>query len=137
MRFLFIALFASSLGACAAQTSIVKNVKSLREFKIVSEETAADGASTRLVLHCPDGIFSFDVTAPARIATLTLVIQNTAHWEGVEFTSSGKVHPIDLKTTAGASVKADGKDCVIMLTGEALKLFQAGGRFQFVNQYRG
>jgi hypothetical protein len=137
MRLLLIALFGFSLGACAAESSIVKNVRSLRTFKIVSEETAADGSSTKLVIDCPDGIFSFDITAPAKITSLTFVVKNTAFWEGVDFAPAGKDYRLDLKTTAGASIKADGKDCVITLTGEALKLFQSGGRFQFVNQYRG
>lgn len=42
MRIFFIVLFACALGAGEADTSIVNNVRSLRAFKIVSEETNAD-----------------------------------------------------------------------------------------------
>lgn len=122
----------------AAENSITKNVKSLREFKIESEETSADGKTTKLVINCSDGIFSFDVDlGQSKVTFLVFVIKNTEHWEGVEFTPTGKKLPEDLKTTKGATIKADGKDCVITLTGDALALFKAGGRFQFVNLYRG
>jgi len=121
----------------AAENSITKNVRSLREFKIESEETSADGATTKLVINCPDGIFSFDVDlGQSKITSLVFVVKNTAFWEGVEF-APHKKQVEDLKTTKGATIKADGKDCVITLTGDALTLFKTGGRFQFVNQYRG
>jgi len=136
---LLIFLFAVSLPCLAAEPSIIKNPKSLHSsLKIVSEDIAADGSSARLVLDCPDGIFSFDVDlGQAKFTTLTFVVKNTEHWEGVEFKATGKDRPKDLKTTAGATIKADGKDCVITLTGEALDLFKTGGRFQFINLYRG
>ena len=140
MRWLMVAMLACvwPIAAMAADKSIVKNVKSLREFKIVSEETSADGVSMKLVFDCPDGIFSFDVDlGAAKIEKLTFVVKNQAHWEGVEFSPTGKKQAADLKTTPGTTIAADGKDCVITLTGDALALFKAGGRFQFVNLYRG
>jgi hypothetical protein len=124
--------------ATAAQPSITKNVKSLRDFKIESEETSPDGATTKLVIDCTDGIFSFDVDlGQSKITSLVFVIKNTAHWEGVQFSPTGKKSSHDLKTTKGATIKAEGKNCVITLTGDALDLFKTGGRFQFVNLYRG
>ncbi len=139
MRILLITLIAcAALSSTAAEKSITKNVKSLREFKIESEETSADGKTTKLVINCPDGIFSFDIDlAQSKITTLVFVVKNTKFWEGVDFTPTDKKDHEDLKTKKGATIKADGKDCVITLTGDALDLFKAGGRFQFVNQYRG
>jgi hypothetical protein len=135
---LIILLTCCALTTQAAEKSITKNVKSLREFKIETEETAADGKTTKLVINCPDGIFSFDVDlAQSKITTLVFVIKNTKFWEGVDFTPTDKKYHEELKNKKGATIKAEGKDCVITLTGEALDLFKAGGRFQFVNQYRG
>lgn len=139
MRTLLILLLACcALGTQAAENSIAKNVKSLREFKIESEESSADGKTTKLVINCPDGIFSFDVDlGQSKITSLVFVVKNTAFWEGVDFTPTDKNYHEELKNKKGATIKADGNDCVITLTGDALALFKAGGRFQFVNQYRG
>src|SRR5687767_12162042 len=87
----------SAFGAGPEKASICRNVKSLREFKVVSEDVAADGAM-RVVLSCPGGIFSFDVVlGEAKPTKVVFVVKDTRSWEGVSFQPGGKAEAVDLK----------------------------------------
>lgn len=107
-----------------------------RQVQIVKVEFSNTRPEATATFSTALGIFAFDIDLRTRnLAKVTLVILEQEFCEGLTF--RGKEAPeLDLRTTHGARIARAGKNIVIELTGDALRAMGAGGRVQFVNQYR-
>lgn len=119
---------------------VVRNARSLREFRVVSQEVSADGAVATLTFAAPGGIFSFDVdlggARVAKVNRLVFVAKATRTWEGITFRPRERGREASLKEAKGFAVAGKDGDCVMTFAGEALEMLRGGGRFQFIDAYR-
>jgi len=133
-------LLGAVLGEPDASNVVRIPASQAKRVQLVQEQLSVDGSAATVVFRAPGGIFFCDVL-PLRppLKKLTFIIRNEKHWEGVQFFPGGDMQreAIDLSRADGVRIFRSGKDVRIEFGPAGMILLKQGGRFQFVNQYRG
>lgn len=138
----FAPLLALWLAACATPPAppvpeIISKIPGYRrEFQIVSRTFSEDQKSAVITLLEPTGIFAFRLDlAGVKLSRLTLIVQRQKYCEGLTFQPEGG-RVVELPHAPGVKISPAGDDLKIEFGPPALELMHAGGRIQFINQYR-
>jgi hypothetical protein len=146
-------IFAQLESACAELVSAWPTSRHVN--RVISETRSADGKLVSVTLENKRGILQLALhladAADSPVERVVLKLEETAAWEGVEFTPLKQAptkpaakwaneeleeQPLDWNMTPGVTIRAAGTACEIIVTGEALAALRRGGRFQFVDRYR-
>jgi hypothetical protein len=151
MKLFLLAIFCCTNNVMAADL-MERWPESKHEWRVVEQSTSADGKAQTVVVSVPGGIFPAAIRLQdPKIDRVILRLQNIRMTEGISFQAfkavpaakeivwkDAELEPMsnDLKTIAGFTVTAQGKDQVLEFTDKALDLLRRGGRFQFIDAYR-
>ena len=126
-------LAASAWGAEAEGLRILPVPGRRPNFEVT--RNAVQGAEATVNFQCENVAFSFQLGAvPDGVRKLVLFMENKQHCEGLDFwPANGK--KVELRHTAGVTIRIEGKNLIIEITGKAFDAIKDGGTMQYVNVY--